>query len=216
MPKKASTSKPKPKAKKASKKSNPKQVSKTESQPEPENPTVVETVVTKDSTEVTPTKAVPVKVVLTEFDYSDEITLLQGDLKNALTIIKGLVSHVSKLEKRINRDRKIVEKKLKSKPRRASSGVNGFSKPGPVSDELRSFLSLGKEDLIARTEVTKKITTYCQKHGLQKESDKRIILPDKELTKLLRIPKGENLTYFNLQKYMKVHFPNKEGIYPTL
>ena len=211
MPKKASTSTSKPKAKKASKKSNPKQVSKIECQPEPETPTVVETFVTNDSTEVT-----PMKVVLNEFDYSDEITLLQSDLKNALTIIKGLVSHVSKLEKRINRDRKIVEKKLKSKPRRTSSGVNGFSKPGPVSDELRSFLSLGKEDLIARTEVTKRITTYCQKHGLQKESDKRIILPDKELTKLLRIPKGESLTYFNLQKYMKVHFPNKEGVYPTL
>ena len=48
--------------------------------------------------------------VVTEFDYSVEISELQGDLKNALTIIKGLVSHVSKLEKRLNRDRKIVEK----------------------------------------------------------------------------------------------------------
>ena len=151
-----------------------------------------------------------------EFDYSVEISELQGELKNALNIIKGLVSHVSKLEKRINRDRKVVEKKLKTKPRRASTGLNGFSKPGPVSDELRAFLSMGKDDLIARTEVTKKITTYCQENGLQKESDKRVILADKALSKLLRIPKGEDLTYFNLQKYMKVHFPNKDGVYPTL
>tara|TARA_B100000745_G_scaffold168142_1_gene109981 strand:- start:485 stop:1108 length:624 start_codon:yes stop_codon:yes gene_type:complete len=207
MPKKVNS---KPKAKKASKKSaktvvepTPAPVEPTPAPAPPVVPTPVEPVV----------KAPP---ALTEFDYSVEISELQGNLKNALTIIKGLVSHVSKLEKRINRDRKIVEKKLRTKPRRTSTGLNGFSKPGPVSDELRSFLSMGKDDLIARTEVTKKITTYCQEKGLQKESDKRVILADKALTKLLRLPKGEDLTYFNLQKYMKVHFPNKEGIYPTL
>tara|TARA_B100000745_G_scaffold69035_1_gene41127 strand:- start:72 stop:677 length:606 start_codon:yes stop_codon:yes gene_type:complete len=201
MPKKVNS---KPKAKKVSKKSVKTVVEPAPAPaPAPAPTAPVEPVV----------KAPP---ALTEFDYSVEISELQGDLKNALTIIKGLVTHVSKLEKRLNRDRKIVEKKLRTKPRRASTGLNGFSKPGPVSDELRSFLSMGKDDLIARTEVTKKITTYCQEHGLQKESDKRVILADKALTKLLRIPKGEDLTYFNLQKYMKVHFPNKEGIYPTL
>ena len=110
----------------------------------------------------------------------------------------------------------MVQKRLAKKPRRVSTGLNGFSKPGPVSDDLRAFLKLGKEDLIARTEVTKRITAYCQEHKLQKKEDKRIIVPDKHLNKLLNVPKGENLTYFNLQKYMKVHFPNKEGVYPTL
>ena len=199
MPKKVNS---KPKAKKASKKSV-KTVVEPAPAPAPE-PVVVEPVVE------------PVVEAPTEFDYSVEISELQGELKNVLNTIKGLVSHVSKLEKRINRDRKVVEKKLKTKPRRASTGLNGFSKPGPVSDELRAFLSMGKDDLIARTEVTKKITTYCQENGLQKESDKRVILADKALSKLLRIPKGEDLTYFNLQKYMKVHFPNKDGVYPTL
>ena len=56
---------------------------------------------------------------------------------------------------------------------------------------------------------------YCKEHNLQNLDDKRIILPDKSLQKLLRIKKSDQLTYFNLQKYMKVHFPNKEGIYPT-
>ena len=209
MPKKAPTSKPK--AKKASKKSVKTVVETPTPTPAPTPPPAPAPV---ESAPVEPVVKAP--PALTEFNYSDEISQLQGDLKSALNIIKGLVSHVSKLEKRLNRDRKIVEKKLKTKPRRASSGVNGFSKPGPVSDELRKFLSMGKDDLIARTEVTKKITTYCQERGLQKESDKRIILPDKTLAKLLRITKDDNLTYFNLQKYMKVHFPNKEGIYPTL
>ena len=210
MPKKVNS---KPKAKKVSKKS-----AKTIVEPAPA-PAPAPAAPVEPAAPVVPAPVKPVveaPPALTEFDYSVEISELQGNLKNALTIIKGLVSHVSKLEKRINRDRKVVEKKLRTKPRRTSTGLNGFSKPGPISDELRSFLSMGKDDLIARTEVTKKITTYCQEKGLQKESDKRVILADKALTKLLRLPKGEDLTYFNLQKYMKVHFPNKEGVYPTL
>jgi hypothetical protein len=33
------------------------------------------------------------------------------------------------------------------------------------------------------------------------------------LKKLLRLKKGDELTFFNLQKYMKVHYPNKDGVY---
>lgn len=90
---------------------------------------------------------------------------------------------------------------------------SGFAKPGPVSDELRAFLKLGADELIARTEVTKKITEYCKKHNLQKAEDKRTINVDPALKKLLRLKKGDELTFFNLQKYMKVHYPNKEGVF---
>jgi len=165
---------------------------------------------------VAPVEPVSVLESVSELDYSVEISHLQSELRNTLTLVKNLLTHVTKLEKRMARDKKVVEKKIRTKPRRSSTGLNGFSKPGPVSDEMRKFLSLGKEDLIARTQVTKSITTYCIENNLQNQSDKRIILPDKVLTKLLNIPKGEELTYFNLQKYMKVHFPNKEGVYPTL
>ena len=151
-----------------------------------------------------------------EFDFTPEVASLKDNLRDALNIIKSLTVQVNTLEKRLNRDRKNVQKRLNKKPRRASSGLNGFSKPGPVSDDLRKFLNLEKDELIARTGVTKRITQYCQENKLQYEADKRIILPNKALTKLLNIPKGETLTYFNLQKYMKIHFPNKEGVYPTL
>jgi len=151
-----------------------------------------------------------------EFDYTSEFTTLREGLRDALTLVKSLTTQLNALEKRVARDRKVMQKRLSKKPRRVSTGLNGFSKPGPVSDDLRAFLKLGKEDLIARTEVTKRITAYCQEHKLQKKDDKRIIVPDKHLNKLLNVPKGENLTYFNLQKYMKVHFPNKDGVYPTL
>jgi len=150
-------------------------------------------------------------------NYDSQIDSLEASVKSVAVLLKSLTSELSALRKQVSKDRRVVEKKMKTKGRRNNGEkvMNGFSKPGPVSDELRKFFTLGKEDLIARTEVTKKITEYCQQNKLQNEKDKRIILPDKALSKLLRIKKGEELTYFNLQKYMKIHFPNKEGVYPT-
>jgi chromatin remodeling complex protein RSC6 len=109
-----------------------------------------------------------------------------------------------------------MNKKMKGRAKRVvdpNKPPSGFAKPGPVSDELRSFLKLGKDELIARTEVTKKITQYCKEHNLQKEEDKRTIHVDAPLRKLLRLSKGDELTFFNLQKYMKIHYPNKDGEY---
>ena len=181
----------------------------------PKVATKVEEPVVEDTAPAAPVTADPAVQEL--FDYSSEISELQTQLKAASTIIKDLIVHTNKLEKRLNKDKKVVDKKMKGKPRRTgeNKAINGFSKPGPVSDELRKFLSMTKEDLIARTEVTKRITCYCKEHGLQNEADKRIILPDTKLRKLLKVKQADELTYFNLQKYMKIHFPNKEGIYPT-
>ena len=107
-----------------------------------------------------------------------------------------------------------MNKKMKGRAKRVvdpNKPPSGFAKPGPVSSELSKFLGLGKDELIARTEVTKRITKYCQEKNLQKKEDKRTIHADKALKDLLRLKKGDELTFFNLQKYMKVHYPNKEG-----
>ena len=164
------------------------------------------------------TPAVSTPPVDTILNYDTSLDTLESKLREAAALIKALTSEVVSLRKQVNKERKVLDKRLKTRPRRnnGEKSQNGFSKPGPVSDELRKFLGMGKEDLIARTEVTKKITEYCQKHKLQNQSDKRIILPDKTLMSLLKLKKGQELTYFNLQKYMKIHFPNKEGVYPTL
>jgi len=173
----------------------------------------------KEST--APVKESPAPVQAASVDivsnYGDEFVHLLSQLKSLTTTLKDLTVYTAKLEKRVFRDQKAVQKRVNGKRRRAPSTGNpsGFSKPGPVSDELRTFLKLDKDTLIARTEVTKHINAYCKGKGLQGEKDKRILLPDKALTKLLRIKKGDQLTFFNLQRYMKIHFPNKEGVYPT-
>ncbi len=151
-----------------------------------------------------------------EENYDAEFSEVQDALKSALAVIKGLSSKVTALEKRVARDRKVMNKKMKGRAKRVvdpNKPPSGFAKPGPVSAELRSFLGLGKDELIARTEVTKRITKYCQEKKLQKEEDKRTIHADTTLRKLLRLKKGDELTFFNLQKYMKVHYPNKDGVF---
>jgi chromatin remodeling complex protein RSC6 len=176
----------------------------------------------KMTTLVTPaptqeTTVVDTPVQNTVDNYSSEFSHLLGQLKTLSTALKELTAYTAKLEKRVAKDQRAVQKRVNGKRRRTNPNASpsGFSKPGKVSDELRAFLKLGKDDLIARTEVTKRINAYCKEHGLQDKDDKRVLKPDKTLTKLLRIGKGDELTFFNLQKYMKVHFPNKEGVYPT-
>ena len=142
-------------------------------------------------------------------NYDSEFAEINERLRVALTLVKELTSHVSKLEKRVSRDRRVMNKKMKGRVRRVvdpNKPPSGFAKPGPVSDELRKFLGLGKDELIARTEVTKRITAYCKEHNLQMEEDKRNINADANLKKLLRLGKDDNFTFFNLQKFMKVHY----------
>lgn len=150
-------------------------------------------------------------------NYGEEFTHLLTQLKTLQTTLKELTVYTAKLEKRVARDQRAVQKRVNGKRRRTNPNASptGFSKPGPVSDELAKFLKLGKGELIARTEVTKRINAYCKEHGLQGEKDKRVLKADKTLKSLLRLGPKDELTFFNLQKYMKVHFPNKEGVYPT-
>ncbi len=148
--------------------------------------------------------------------YDQEFSDLSAKLKDAMTLVRGVMTDINKLEKRVARDRKVMDRKMKGRQKRVvdpNKPPSGFAKPGPVSDELRTFLKLSKDELIARTEVTKKITQYCKEHNLQKEEDKRTIHVDAPLRKLLRLAKGDELTFFNLQKYMKIHYPNKEGVF---
>ncbi len=168
---------------------------------------VVETVVVENT-------AAP--EVVNDDNYDQEFATVLEQLNAAQTVLKSLTSTVRQLEKRVARDRKVMQKKMKGRAKRVvdpNKPPSGFAKPGPISEELRTFLKLGPDDLIARTEVTKKITEYCKLHNLQKAEDKRTINADTTLRKLLRIKKGEELTFFNLQKYMKVHYPNKDGVF---
>ena len=155
---------------------------------------------------------------MTGTPYADQFAELMTMADTFLTMARAFKSQAQKLEKQVHRDHRQMLKKVRGKRKHQTdpdAPPSGFAKPGPVSDELRSFLDLGKDELIARTAVTQAINAYCKKHDLQNKDDRRKILPDAPMRKLLKIGKSDELTFFNLQTYLKVHFPNKEGVYPT-
>ena len=114
---------------------------------------------------------------------------------------------------------KIFAKKHNKKKKKSANSGNkapsGFAKPAPISKELCDFLGKDVGSELARTEVTKLLNAYIKQHNLQDEKNKRSINPDKKLQALLKVQKGESVTYFNLQKYMKAHFPKKDTLSVT-
>ena len=130
--------------------------------------------------------------------------------------VKDLKAQVKALQKHANKEHKDLEKAAKGKRKKGGNGdkpkraPSGFAKPTRLSPELCVFLGVDSDTELARTEVTKKITTYVKEHDLQKPENKKIILPDSKLGGLLNVPSSEILTYFNLQRYMKVHFQKAE------
>jgi len=200
----------KPKANKAKKTSAPKVVVK--SAPAPTPAPVVETPVV-DTPIVVEGNNVQVPQLL---NYDDDFKALQTQLKDAMALVKTAMVGLSALERKVARDKKVVDKKMKTKVKRVkdpNAPPSGFQKPLNVSPELRKFLGLPDGELIARTQVTKSVNAYCKEHNLQNPEDKRIILADSTLRKLLKLGKNDELTFFNLQKYLKPHYPNKEGVF---
>ena len=59
---------------------------------------------------------------------------------------------------------------------------------------------------MARTSVTRDINTYIRTNNLQDKENGRKINPDAKLASLLKLKQSDELTYFNLQRYMSPHF----------
>ena len=97
-------------------------------------------------------------------------------------------------------------KKMPKDPNAPKKDPSGFAKPQKVSEELTKFLSIPADEEIARTEVTKRIVKYIQEKNLQNPENKREILLDAPLKKLLAV--DGPITFFQLQIYMKHHFPS--------
>ena len=148
------------------------------------------------------------KIEVEENSLTDQFSEFMGKLQQFSSVFASLKNDFRALEKRCVREMKVAQKLSAKKTRaKGTRAPSGFVKPTPVSDELAKFLgkSIGTE--MARTEVTREINKYIRAHNLQDPQNGRKINPDAALTSLLNIKKGDELTYFNLQRYMSPHFP---------
>lgn len=128
-------------------------------------------------------------------------------LQQLSVLISSLKSEYRTLEKKWTREVKTAQKQSSKRKRKAGNRApSGFVKPTKISDELASFLGKEKGTEMARTDVTREINTYIRAHKLQDKDNGRKINPDTKLAALLKLKKTDELTYFNLQKYMSPHF----------
>ena len=144
-----------------------------------------------------------------ELSLEDQFKDILTRLQQFRTLSQTLMADVKKLQKNVNRQ--VRESTRKNKKRKNADGSkrppSGFAKPTLISDSLCQFLGVESGTMMARTEVTKHLTKYIKAHELQDEANKRIINCDSALAGLLNVKPSDEVTYFNLQRYMKPHFP---------
>jgi upstream activation factor subunit UAF30 len=137
-------------------------------------------------------------------DQSNEFV---AKLHNLATMISTIKTEYRGLEKKWVRLLKVAQKQNSKRKRKAGTRQpSGFVKPTKISEELSKFLDKPVGCEMARTEVTREINQYIRKHDLQDKSNGRKIIPDTKLAALLKLTSADELTYFNLQKFMSPHF----------
>lgn len=121
-------------------------------------------------------------------------------LKSVVKQVKGYNADVARVTKQ------------KQKNKRVQNTNSGFLKPVKISSEMCDFTGWDERELKSRVEVTKFICDYIKENDLQKPEDRRVILADKKLSKLLNYDskKDGDLRYFDVQRYLKPHFVKEQ------
>lgn len=139
----------------------------------------------------------PVSVYVNKLNnYVERLGAMNKELKEMVSIGKTL-------EKDFTNIVKVLSKKNKKSSDRPKSG---FAMPSLLSNELYEFMEITPGELVNRTDVTRKLNDYIKTNNLRREDNKRYIIPDKLLQKLLRSEPKDEITYFNLQHFMKHHY----------
>lgn len=163
----------------------------------------------------TPAPVVDASVPVTDADantvvdwsMSTDFGAVLSEINAIRSSLTSLAGQVRDLQKRSERELKSAQKSAKKRrTKNTNRKPSGFVKPTLITDELALFLGKELGTLMARTEVTREINSYIREHKLQNPNNGRHIIPDKKLGKLLRVGKNDELTYFNLQKFMSPHF----------
>jgi chromatin remodeling complex protein RSC6 len=143
----------------------------------------------------------------------DRVTAQFGDVLNTLSTFRSQVTmlqnQIKGLEKFVSKQMKTYEREFKKNKNKGNRKPSGFATPTPISDELCEFMKKPKGSQAARTEVTQYIIQYIKDNKLQWDQNRKIIKPNSHLTKLLSVKKNDEVTYFNIQRYMNKHFLKK-------
>lgn len=147
------------------------------------------------------------EVVVTDEAVSSPMALLEEKIALLSATFKEVNVQVRLVKKEIDRLRRIADR-VEKKKASAKSSPNGFAKASKITDELCVFLGVPSGSERSRTDVTREIHKYVQANDLSDPKNKRIILAHKDakLKALLGSTDNDEISYFNLQKFLKHHF----------
>ena len=149
--------------------------------------------------------------VATEVSATEKLAAFAALLAAGNNVFVQIKNQFKILEKNIQKELKFAQKVSNRKLKRSGNRKpSGFVCPTLVSDELCAFLGYPAGTMLARTEVSSKINEYVKTNGLKNATNGRQINADAKLSQLLKIPDGDILTFFNLQRYLKSHFIKAE------
>ena len=137
-------------------------------------------------------------------DLTTKFAALGVLLKETQSALKVLAKEYEKMKKTVS--------KSERKRANARTNPNGFAKPTLITDALCEFLSVPKGTEMSRTDVTRKINAYIKEHNLNKPENKRIILPDDKLRKILNVKPTEEVSFFSLQRFLSPLFVKKTPV----
>jgi chromatin remodeling complex protein RSC6 len=206
---------PKVEAKESKAKAEPKAEKATKTKAEKATPAKAEvtvpTVATPSAEPVVATPSVSSETQLAAL--AETLKALSTDLSTRVRDAVKAVQEAAKSAKREARDSKkkkkvdpatmTTEQRAAWEKRRAN---NAFLVQRPLTDELCHFMGLKSGETRSQTQVTKFISEYVKTHSCFDPSFKRRILPNAALAKLLRVGDKDEVTYLNLQSFLKVHF----------
>ena len=135
-------------------------------------------------------------------ELSSRVRAAVHDAQEAVKAIKR-DARDSKRRRKVDPADMTPEQRTVWEARRAN---NAFLKMRPLTDELSAFMGLPAKSQRSQTDVTKFVSQYVKSHNCFDPNFKRRIIPDAKLGKLLRVKDGQEVTYLNLQSFLKVHF----------
>lgn len=147
----------------------------------------------------------------------EKFDLLIKDFTSMMDSTKSLSARMKVLQKEVNksaRGNKRTRKAPVDVDPDAPKRVSALQKPVCISNELCKFLGFEPDTEHSRQEVTSTINAYIKSNNLQDPENRRFILLDcspeaTSLKVLLREP-DQPVTFFNIQRYLKPHYPMSE------
>jgi len=147
--------------------------------------------------------------------FETRIDRLIENITNLAATLKTWQKDAKEMKKDYIKEKKILMKNSKKKtPQSPDAKKNsGFCKPVALSDHLKTFLKLESDTMLSRTDITKLVTAYIRENDLLKTDNKRVIdvwantPAAKDIKNLLSPKAGDEITWFNLQTYLKSHYP---------